>query len=148
MIVDPLASAQSQPTRGAAASARAREPEACVGVYFGREGRGRFPPVSLVMERAQSVKPIFSIVKWIFYHSQTNFSKIKHKFGRIAPIACFRYNMGGLARFGEELRQRRDGTEFSFRVVSWSKCFFLLLLLKQFLLQHRGQDEQWRLHVK
>ena len=72
-MVDPLASAQSQPTCGAAASARAREPEACVGVHFGREGRGRFPPVSLVMERAQSVKPIFSTVKWIFLPQPNEF---------------------------------------------------------------------------
>jgi 5,10-methylene-tetrahydrofolate dehydrogenase/methenyl tetrahydrofolate cyclohydrolase len=32
------------------------------------------------------------------------------------------YNMGGLARLGEELRQRRDGTEFSYRVAANNAC--------------------------
>eukprot|EP00941_MAST-03F_sp_MAST-3F-sp1_P000771 g771.t1 len=32
------------------------------------------------------------------------------------------YNMGSLARLGEELRQRRDGTEFSFRVAANNAC--------------------------
>lgn len=32
------------------------------------------------------------------------------------------YNMGGLARLGEELRQRRDGTEFSYRVAPNNAC--------------------------
>ena len=32
------------------------------------------------------------------------------------------YNMGQLARVGEELRQRRDGTEFSYRVAANNAC--------------------------
>lgn len=32
------------------------------------------------------------------------------------------YNMGGLARLGEELRQRRDGSEFSYRVAANNAC--------------------------
>ena len=32
------------------------------------------------------------------------------------------YNMGGLARLGEELRQKRDGSEFSYRVAANNAC--------------------------